>query len=123
MVHPTPTITLTPTQIQIAQKLGVPLHEFARHYSTHQSDMQAIEEEYAVEEEPEFDPNNDPVYSASIEALKNMWAARFGTRWVRRTAELEDNEGPWANITSRLRDYDLLEDDHTCEWLKLREER
>jgi hypothetical protein len=127
MVNPK-TFALSAAQVAAATKLGIPLHEFAQatnnYYEIDEDDgatLGVIEEEEG-EDEQDYDPNNDPIYSAPIENLRGMWIARFGDKWVLRYDDIED-DSEWEKIRSRLVEYDMLEEDHTCEWLKIKEDR
>ena len=105
------TVTLNAAQVQMAAKIGIPLSEYANRLGM-----------LGNEAEQEYDPNNDPIYSASIETLKNMWIARHGQSWVRRYRSWDDTDENWVRIAQRLDSYGLLEDHHEGEWLKIKED-
>lgn len=105
------TVTLNAAQVQMAAKMGIPLSEYAKHLS-----------KFGTDEEYEYNPNNDPIYSASIETLKNMWIARHGQSWVKRYRSWDDTDENWVRIAQRLDAYELLEEDHEGEWFKIKED-
>lgn len=105
------TVTLNPTQIQMATALGIPLSEYAKRLA-----------KFGADTAQEYDPNNDPIYSAPIEMLKNMWIARHGQSWVKRYRSWDDTDENWVQIARRLDSYGLLEDDHEGEWVKIKED-
>ena len=62
---------------------------------------------------PTFEQLEDPdsPFNLSLEALCNMWGARFGYRWVKDedTADaLEENSDMWSLVAQRLLDAGLL---------------
>ena len=105
------TVTLSATQVQMAAKMGISLSEYANRLGM-----------LGNEAEQEYNPNNDPIYSASIETLKNMWIARHGQSWVKRYRSWDDTDENWVQIARRLDSYGLLEDDHEGEWVKIKED-
>lgn len=105
------TVTLSAAQVQMAAKMGIPLSEYANRLGM-----------LGNEAEQEYDPNNNPIYSAPIEMLKNMWIARHGQSWVRRYRSWDDTDENWVQIARRLDSYGLLEDDHEGEWVKIKED-
>lgn len=104
-------ITLTAAQVQMASKMGISPADYAKQLA-----------KASAAEDQEYDPNNDPIYTAPIESVKNMWIARYGDRWVERFHSWDDGDESWRRIANRLDSYGLLEEDHEGGWVKIKED-
>ena len=106
------TTTLSPSQIAVANKVGITLEEFAKHMVPFTPTTMTA-----------FNPNKNPVYSIPLSELVNLWRARFGDTWVD-VSELEDDF--WSDASARLHTNKKMEElNHhtdTTPWSRLKED-
>ena len=62
--------------------------------------------------QPPFDPNENPAYKPTLQAVVDMWALRFGDNWVNIDA-FPKEDSMWADIAQRIRDAGRMEQVHT----------
>lgn len=72
---------------------------------------------------PVFDPNTHPAFVMTLTVAKDMWAVRFGDKWVNRkelssTEERESDVHIWPALAERLWDADCME--RHKDWWRLR---
>ncbi len=111
------TLQLTPTQIELAARMGVSLHDYAVQLAAYEKDNWPTEE-VDKDDEDEDNPNNNEILTAPIATLKNMWLVKFGYRWIPDSDPAMDNT--WDDILGRLQSYGLIEDRDY--WYKLKED-
>ena len=66
------TIMLNPTQLKMAEKLGMSVTDYAKAVAK-------LDEHVTM---TTFNPNKDPVYSIPLSVLVNLWRAKYGDTWV-----------------------------------------
>jgi hypothetical protein len=114
------TLQLTPTQIELANRMGVSLHDYAVQLAAYEKDNWPTEDADKDDEDliDGNDPNNIEILNAPIATLKNMWLVKFGYRWIEDEDPVLDDV--WEDIRARLENYGLLEERNY--WYKLKED-
>lgn len=71
---------------------------------------------------PAFDPNEDPAYKPSLQAVTDMWALRFGTVWVN-VDGFGKEDRMWERIAERLHDDRRIEraQRQSGNWVRLKD--
>lgn len=105
-------IILNSAQIAVANRLGISPEVYAK--------SMAVVYEEPAEPLDASNPNNVELYNTPIKTLRDLWLTKFGMTWAN-SDELSDDD-TWGIINNRLYEYGMLEEDHTCEWRKLKEE-
>ena len=105
-------LTLNPSQIAVANQMGVSLVDYVKM-------MQSAPPTTMTS----FNPNKDPVYSMPLSQLVNLWRAKFGDAWVD-VSELEEDF--WSDASARLHTNKKMEElnHHTgnTPWARLKED-
>ena len=105
------TVTLTATELAMANKLGISAQVYAQAMGQQRVIMTV------------FNPNNDPVYSIPLSQLVNLWRAKFGDTWID-VSELEEDF--WSDASARLHSNKKMEElNHhtdTTPWSRLKED-
>ena len=106
------TYHINPSQVAIANKMGISLIDYAKHMVP-----------FAPTSMTAFNPNKNPVYSIPLSELVNLWRARFGDTWVD-VSELEDDF--WSDASARLHTNKKMEElnhhSDTTPWSRLKED-
>lgn len=106
------TYHINPSQVAVANKLGITLEEFAKHMVPFTPTTMTT-----------FNPNKNPVYSIPLSELVNLWRAKFGDLWVD-VSEIEEEF--WEEASSRLHQNNMMEtiNHHTdtTPWSRLKED-
>ena len=106
------TMTLSPSQIAVANHVGMPLVDYVKMMQSAPTVTMTA-----------FNPNNEPVYSIPLSELVNLWRARFGDTWID-VSELEDDF--WSDASARLHTNKKMEElNHhtdTTPWSRLKED-
>jgi len=109
------TIQLTATQLQLAQKLGISVTDYAKQIAENPNWPMPEDED---EDDYDNDPNKQEIMNAPIKALRDIWEVRFGSRWV----EVDSLDEEWDKIYGRLMEYKLLEEFDGGMWVKPKEQ-
>jgi hypothetical protein len=106
------TVMLNPTQLQLAQKMGMSITNYAKAVAK-------LDEHVTM---TTFNPNKNPVYSIPLSELVNLWRARYGDTWVD-VSEIEDDF--WSDASARLHQNKMMEEinhhSDTTPWSRLKE--
>lgn len=106
------TTTLSPSQIAVANQMGIPLVDYVKMMQSAPTVTMTV-----------FNPNKNPVYSIPLSELVNLWRARFGDTWVD-VSELEEEF--WEEASRRLHTNKKMEElNHhtdTTPWSRLKED-
>ena len=106
------TMMLSPSQIAVANQMGMPLVDYVKMMQSAPTVTMTT-----------FNPNKDPVYSIPLSALVNLWRARYGDTWVD-VSELEEDF--WSDASARLHTNKKMEElNHhtdTTPWSRLKED-
>ena len=106
------TYHINPSQVAVANKMGITLKEYVKHMVP-----------FAPTSMTTFNPNKDPVYSIPLSELVNLWRARFGDMWVD-VSELEEDF--WCDASARLHTNKKMEElnhhSDTTPWSRLKED-
>lgn len=112
------TVYLTPSQLQLAHKLGIPVATYAQQIAQNPNwPMPAVKDDDEDEDDRDNDPNNQEIMNAPIKALRDMWEVKYGSAWV--YIDVLDDE--WDKIHGRLDQYNLFENYDGGDWVKLKE--
>jgi hypothetical protein len=107
------TVTLTPTQVAVAKKMGIDYEDY----------IKAVTRPQIMVSMTMFNPNNHPVYSIPLSELVNLWRAKFGDTWID-VSELDDDF--WEDASARLHKNKLMEElNHHSDnspWARLKED-
>ena len=105
-------LTLNPSQIAVANQMGMPLVDYVKMMQSAPTVTMTA-----------FNPNKDPVYAIPLSELVNLWRARFGDTWVD-VSEIEDEF--WSAASMRLHQNKMMEEiNHhtdTTPWSRLKED-
>ena len=105
------TMTLDPSQIAVANQMGISLVDYVKMMQSAPTVTMTV-----------FNPNKNPVYSIPLSELVNLWRVRYGDTWVD-VSEIEDEF--WEEASSRLHQNNMMEiiNHHTdtTPWSRLKE--
>ena len=106
------TMTLSPSQITVANHVGMPLVDYVKMMQSAPTVTMTA-----------FNPNNEPVYSIPLSELVNLWRVRYGDTWVD-VSEIEEEF--WEAASSRLHQNHMMEiinhHSDTTPWSRLKED-
>ncbi len=107
------TVTLTPTQVAVAKKMGIEYEDY----------IKAVTRPQIMVSMTSFNPNEEPVYKIPLSELVNLWRARYGDTWV----DVSDiDEEFWSDASARLHTNKKMEElNHHSDnspWARLKED-